>query len=266
MMPLATRSQTVSERVSPPLVWFRRYQTVSAPQMRLVCFPPAGAGAGFYRQWGRLAPAHLDILVVQYPGREDRIAEPCVSRMPDLADAIAQAVLPHTDLPVALFGHSMGAAVAHEVARRLEQAGVVLSHLFVSGRPPPHRQRPNTIHSRDDAGILSEIARLGGTATAVLDHAELRALLIPPIRNDFRLIETYAGDLDPPLRTPVSAFIGDQDTEVTADEADDWRRITEANFSLRVYPGGHFYLNDQLARLIHDLVSGLALKLWPDTP
>ncbi|NYZ14607.1 thioesterase [Azospirillum sp. RWY-5-1] len=254
---------------SSPLArrWFRRYGVATAPAGRLLCFPPAGAAAGFYRRWGSFAPPGLEILAVQYPGREDRIAEPLCDGMAALADGIAGAAATLTDLPLALFGHSMGAAVAFEVARRLEGAGVRVEHLFVSGRPPPHRQRPKTIHRQDDDGIIAEVVRLGGTARAVLENEDLRAFVIPQIRNDFRLSETYEGRIAPPVRAPLSVFIGDADSEVSADEAADWAAGTTGTFTLASYAGGHFYLNDHTARLVRDLAARLPRHApWLCTP
>lgn len=247
-------------------LWFRRPRPTPAARMRLLCCPPAGAGAGFYRGWGRLLPAELEVLTVQYPGREDRIAEPSIATMAQLADGIAEAAQLLTDLPLALFGHSMGAAVAHEVARRLEGTGIRIEHLFVSGRPPPHRQRLKEIHRRDDDGVVAEITRLGGTPPAVLADAALRAMLLPPIRSDFRLIETYAGAIDPQLRAPVSALIGEADSEVDAVEAAAWAEATRGAFHLGLYPGGHFYLQAEAARLIRDIAARLPLPAWPCTP
>lgn len=246
--------------------WLRQFRASPSPRMRLICFPPAGAGAGFYRFWGKLSPSFLDVVVVQYPGREDRVAEPCKRNMSALVDGIAESVDTLNDLPMALFGHSMGAAVAHEVAKRRESAGLRIEHLFVSGRPPPHLQRKKSIHLLDDDGVIEEIIRLGGTSAAVLENLELRRLLMPSIRNDFRLIETYSGNLEPMLRAPVSALIGDADTEVTADEANDWRKSTSGSFLLDQYPGGHFYLNVDTPRVVNAIASRLELVTWPNTP
>jgi len=251
---------------SPSDRWFRRPLAPATGRLRLLCFPPAGSGANFYRQWSHLMPAAIEVLAVQYPGREDRIAEPLCESLASLVDGIAQAAMTLREKPLALFGHSMGAAVAHETAKRLEAAGIRIEHLFVSGRPPPHRQRSKAIHRRDDDGVLAEIARLGGTPSAVLENAELRALLLPSIRADFHLIETYEGGLVPALRAPVSAFIGTADTEVGQQEAVQWADVTGGAFDLTCYEGGHFYLVDRPAPLIRALTAKLSAMAWPCTP
>ncbi|MBK4217867.1 thioesterase [Paracoccus caeni] len=246
--------------------WFRYPRKTASARLRLICCPPAGSGASFYRRWADLIPASIELLIVQYPGREDRAGDPFSRDLGALADDIASAASPLSDLPLAVFGHSMGAAIAHEVTRRLEAAGRSVEHLLVSGRPPPHRQRGKTIHQRDDQGVLDEIARLGGTPDAVLSHAELRDLLVPRIRADFQLIETYSADPAPRLRCPVSAFIGQDDTEVSEDEARCWADVTTGAFRLNSYPGGHFYLMDQPGAFIRDLTARLAAAAWPCTP
>lgn len=253
--------------VSPAIArWFRRPQPASNGRLQLLCFPPAGSGAGFYRQWPNLVPAAIEVLAVQYPGREDRIGEPFSESLSVLADDIASAAAMLARRPLALFGHSMGAAVAYEVATRLEAADVRVEHLAVSGRPPPHQQRRKAIHRRDDEGVLEEIERLGGTPRAVLEHGELRALLLPSIRADFRLIETYPGTIGRKLGAPISVFIGEADTEVTLREAEQWSDVTAGAFHLTAYPGGHFYLTEQRGPLIRDLSAKLAIAAWPCTP
>lgn len=246
--------------------WFRRLQPASNGRLQLLCFPPAGSGASFFRQWPNLVPAAIEVLAVQYPGREDRIGEPFSDSLPMMADDIASAAVRLASRPLALFGHSMGAAVAYEVATRLEAVDIRIEHLAVSGRPPPHRQRRKAIHRRDDRGVVEEIERLGGTRRAVLDNDELRALLLPSIRADFQLIETYPGILGCKLRTPVSAFIGEADTEVSPQEAEQWSDVTVGAFRMTSYPGGHSYLIEHPGPLVRDLSIKLATAAWPCTP
>lgn len=246
--------------------WLRPLRPATAARMRLICCPPAGSAASFFRRWADLVPASVELLAVQYPGREDRDAEAFAPDLAALADGIAGAALRLTGLPVAIFGHSMGAAVAHETARRMAAQGRGVDHLLVSGRPPPHRQRAKAIHQRDDQGVMEEITRLGGTPDAVLGHTELCQMLIPRIRADFALIETYAATPEPRLTCPVSAFIGLDDTEVSLTEARDWADITTGPFQLHSYPGGHFYLTDRPGPFIRDLTTRLAASAWPCTP
>lgn len=168
-----------------------------------------------------------------------------------MADAI--------DRPFALFGHSMGAAVAYEVALALRRRGVVPPvHLFVSAREAPEWVRGGDVHLRDDDGICAELTRVGGTPPELLSHPELRALILPVVRSDYRLVETYRPTLAPvPLGCPVTVVLGDADSEATPEEAEAWRSCTTGRFRVEIFPGGHFYLVPQRAAV----VSAVAARL-----
>ncbi|MFI7129719.1 thioesterase II family protein [Nonomuraea sp. NPDC050153] len=210
---------------------------------RVVCLPHAGGTAGFYLSWAANAPAGLEVLAVQYPGREDRITEPCTADLGELSDAIAAALAPLDDRPLVLFGHSLGAIVAYEVARTLEAAyGVRPAHLVVSGRRAPSDPPGGDVHRWPDAEMVDELVRLGGTDSTLLRQPEARSVYLPAIRADFRLAETYRRRPGPEPSCPLTAVIGTGDTEVNAEQARQWAAHTTAAFSLRLLPGGHFYL------------------------
>ncbi|GAB2971375.1 alpha/beta fold hydrolase [Streptomyces pseudoechinosporeus] len=233
-------------------LWLRRPLPRPAARLSLVCFPHAGGSAAFYSAWARLLPPHVELVAVQYPGRQDRLAEPAAEDMDELAGAVAEALrADRTDRELVLFGHSMGASVAWEVALRLEAGpGRAPRHLFVSGRPGPRRQRPGEVHLRDDDGLAAELRRLGGTHADLLDDPEIRALLLPAVRADYRLIETYRPDTAARVRCPLSALTGDRDEEASEVDAAVWSAATEAGFSSRVLPGGHFYLVAQAQQVV----------------
>lgn len=248
--------------------WLRRYRRLPEARARLVCFPHAGGAASFFRMWARRSPPEVEVLVVQYPGREDRLRERLCDDMATLADAVAEAMRPELDRPVGLFGHSMGATVAYEVARRLDAAPS--AGLFVSGRPAPHRQRPGALHLRDDDALIAELRRLGGPSDVVLDNPELRDLYLPALRNDYRVVETYRPEPGPPLSVPVTAYIGDRDPEVTPEEARGWADVTDGGFKLRIFPGDHFYLVPHRADVLGAVLRELGVRTeggpWPSTP
>ncbi|MER7763689.1 alpha/beta fold hydrolase [Streptomyces sp. NPDC097619] len=224
-----------------PLAAIVRHRPVTAPALRLVCFPHAGGGAGFFRGWARHLAPDVELLAVQYPGRETRFTEPLVPDMAALADSLAGPLAALDPVPTVFLGHSMGAAVAHETLLRLEAAGRgEVRRLCVSGRPAdrPVRPRPLT-----DDEIVEAVAALGGTSAEVWEDPDLREMLLPIVRNDYHLIDAYRCDpAAPPVRAGILALNGDADPGVTPDGARAWEERTGGPFACRTFPGDHFYL------------------------
>lgn len=247
-------------------LWLRRYRPVPHAEIRLVCLPHAGGGASTFRRWPALLPRHLELHAVQYPGREDRLADECVTDFTRLADLVTDALTPLLDRPLAILGHSMGAALGHEVAVRLERRGRTLRHLFVSGLPAPAHHEAGTVHLGDDDALVAELRRLGGTDDRALDHPELRELLLPTVRADYQAFETHRPAPAPPLSCPVTGLLGLDDPTATTDEVRDWARYTRGRFTLRTYPGAHFYLDDALDRVVSDVAAALGPARWTDLP
>lgn len=252
-----------------PSPWFRCYQPRPQATRRLICLPHAGGSASFFRNWSLQLPADIELTVVQYPGHEDRWAEPLIDTMDTLADELAQHIQPLLDRPYLLFGHSMGAAVAYELCLRLREHNEALpQRLVVSAHEAPCRHRGGDWHLADDATLTDELVRLDETASALRSSAEMRTLFLPAIRNDYRLIETYRPPPAPvPLPLAISAFIGHADTELTQDEAEAWAAHGCAGFDLHVFFGGHFYLRHNSA-VVTALVQlmGEPQPAWPCTP
>ncbi|MGC9539625.1 thioesterase II family protein [Streptomyces sp. UG1] len=248
-------TSVTSNTSSAPSLWLRRPAPRAAASICLVCFPHAGGSAAFYTAWARLLPPHVELVAVQYPGRQDRLAEPAAQSMDELAGAVAEALrVDRPDRERVLFGHSMGASVAWETALRLEASGTTPRHVFVSGRPGPRRQRPGGVHLRDDDGLAAELRRLDGTHAELLDDPEVRAVLLPSVRADYRLIETYRPDPTARLRCPLTALTGDRDEEAPVADVAAWSTATEGAFGSLVLPGGHFYLVPQAERVVAAVV------------
>ncbi|MEU9375637.1 alpha/beta fold hydrolase [Streptomyces sp. NPDC048255] len=239
--------------------WFRRAARPTAPRLRLVCLPHAGGAASFFHSWADAFGSDVEVLSARYPGRQDRIAEPCLESMADLADAAVEALRPFLDRPLALFGHSMGASLAYEVALRLEDRyGVRPQGLYVSSRAAPHRVTPSDVHLRGDEAIIEEVRGLGGSDAAVLDDPDLRELVMPAIRSDFRIVGTYRASSPIPVQCPIFAYVGDRDPNVGAADMESWSEVASGGFALRVLPGDHFYLVPQQGELLRDLESRMA--------
>jgi pyochelin biosynthetic protein PchC len=224
-----------------------------------------------------LLPADVELIAVQYPGREDRWSDPMVDRMEELVSAVADSLAPVLHRPYALFGHSMGTAVAWELAHELRERGVSgPRRLFVSGREAPGTAQVGEVHRQDDAALCAELERLGGTHPEVLADPELRTTMLGYIRNDYRLIETYRPTARPLLNCPIEVFTGDADPEVRLARSDvragGWAALTTAHTAVQVFPGDHFYLNSQRERVVSTVLRRLSPSFardtrgWPSTP
>jgi medium-chain acyl-[acyl-carrier-protein] hydrolase len=224
-------------------------------RLRLFCFPHAGTGASIFRTWSDGLPTDVEVCPVQFPGRGTRLAETPFTRLAPLVQAIAQALVPLLDKPFAFFGHSLGALVGFELARQLRrQSGVQPVRLFISAdRAPqiPHRDRP--LHALTEGELLHELRRLNGIPGKVLEEAELMQIMLPILRADFAVYETYVYSAELPLNCPISTFGGLQDRRVSRGDIEAWRDQTSSSFSLRMFDGDHFFLNTTQPLLLQAL-------------
>jgi medium-chain acyl-[acyl-carrier-protein] hydrolase len=212
----------------------------------MFCFPYAGGGASAYRGWARLLPADVEVCPVQLPGRESRLREPPFDSSELLIQALVEALQPWLrDLPFVFFGHSMGAMIAFELARELRRRGQALpQHLFVSGRRAPQiPYEDEPIHALPEPEFIEKLRELEGTPEEVLQHEELMRLLIPVLRADFAVNETYVYRQEEPFDVGISFFGGLGDKEVNRDHGAAWKEHTRGRFRLRMLPGGHFFLH-----------------------
>ncbi|NQE92576.1 thioesterase [Nocardia terpenica] len=229
--------------------WLRELRGVAEPRVVLVCFPPGGGSASAYRPLAQLLPADLAVFAVQYPGRQDRLGEPVLPDIPALADRVTADLLTWGPRPLALFGHSMGATVAFETARRLEAAERGPVHLFVSGRIAPDGPYSGAVHRGSDAEVIAELERLANDPASVAilrSEPGLADLVLPAVRGDYQAVETYVYETGKPLHCNVSALLGDADPTVTPEQAGRWRDHTEGEFELTTFPGRHFYLDEKV--------------------
>jgi surfactin synthase thioesterase subunit len=243
---------------------------VSSPKLdarlRLICCAHAGGGPSVYSSWARALERHpIEIAAAALPGHESRAAEPPASTLDTIVDALADAVAARADFPCALFGHSMGAVVAFETARRLRDRGVVQpAYLFVSGASAPQLPHadPRLRAVEDDAEFLAAVARTyGGVPKIVLERADLRREIVAALRADLTLTETYAYRDGAPLACAIAAYGGTDDPIVRGERLDAWRDQTTGGFAIRRFDGDHFYLNRARDALLADLVGRLHAHL-----
>ena len=239
-------------------LWLRVFQPAPERPISLVCLPHAGGSASSFFGFSSALDASAEVVAVQYPGRQNRWRDQPVANLLDLADAISDAVLGGITGPVALFGHSMGAALAFEVTRRLERAGTEPVRLFASGSRAPSLERSEGVHELDDEGLISELIRLGGTDPRLLADREMVQLMLPAVRADYTAIETYRAADDVTVACPITVLTGDDDPKTTLDSARAWARHTTADCEVLVYPGGHFFLFDDVQRTADDVSKALA--------
>ncbi|AOR31528.1 thioesterase [Streptomyces fodineus] len=233
--------------------WLRRYRDDDGCETKLVCFPSAGSGASAYRTWPAGLPSDVGVLAVRYPGREDRFGDRFPTALEALADDIADALGELTRHRLVLFGHSMGASVAHEVALRFQEQGRPPAALCVSGRRPTHALAGRQMISGTDEEIIAHVVSFDASRAAVFADPGLREIVLPAVRADYHLVDDYSGGPRPLLDCPVYGYTGDDDSEVTPEQMRRWGELTHHAFRLRVLPGGHFYLRAEEAALLADL-------------
>jgi medium-chain acyl-[acyl-carrier-protein] hydrolase len=241
--------------------WFVRKVRPTA-RLRLFCFPYSGGGASAFRGWGDAMPS-LEVCALQAPGREARMREPAFVRMEPLVAEVAKVIRPLLDKPYAFFGHSLGAFVAFETARALRREGLPAPrHLFLSGCPAPETHAvAHALHDLDDAGLMDGLRRYGGTPDEVLQNDELMKMLLPILRADFSIYETYAPATDAPFDFPITALGGLSDDHATREQLDRWRAHTTKGFTLRMFPGGHFFVHGARTPLLGTVLQDLATHL-----
>lgn len=233
--------------------WLRALRPVSGAAVVVVCFPAAGGSAGAYRALAQQIAPGIAVYAVQYSGRQDRLGDALVGDLAELAEHITADLLAWGAVrSLALFGHSMGATVAFEVARRLEHHGFDPVRLFVSGRIAPDAPYSGRLHAGPDKGLIADLERLANDpASVAVLHADrsLAELVLPALRADYRAVETYVFEPGTRLRCPVSVLLGDDDPTVTVEQAEGWRAHTDGEFEVTTFPGRHFYLEEHVAEV-----------------
>ncbi len=240
--------------------WVTRYEPNPDARLRLFCFPYAGGGPHIFRGWSGGLSREVEVCPIQLPGRGSRIKEPPFTELLQLARALAEGLLPLLDKPFAFFGHSMGALIGFELARQLRrERGIEPAHLFVASRRAPQLPESSPqMHALSDASFIQALRNLGGMPEEIFQHAELLRLMLPILRADVTLVETYVYKKEEPLNCPISVFGGIFGRDVSRYELESWRGQTRRNFTLQMFPGNHFFLVDDRALLLKAIAQDLS--------
>jgi len=240
--------------------WILRSEPRGAARLRLFCFHYAGGAASSYRRWAAELPPQIEVCAIQLPGRGSRFHEAPCHRSSDVVPPVATALQPLLDLPFALVGHSLGALIAFELAREFRRRSWPMpARLAVSGREAPHvPDRHPPMAPLPDAEFLEEIRkRYDGVPDAVLAEKDLLQVVLPMLRADVHLLESYVYEEEPPLECGISCFGGEQDRYVAREGLEAWREQTRGPFRLRTFRGGHFFVESQRSAILRGLQEDL---------
>lgn len=226
--------------------------------VQLFCLPYSGASASVYARWQRELPSAIKVCPVELPGRGTRFGERLASDLAALARQLAREILPRTGEPYALFGHSLGALLALEMAYALRDFGAPAPCLLVASgtEAPSARDDADWAAPLADAQLIEHLQRLGGTTQQVLDSEELLALILPVLRADFLLCGRYQPAARTPLACPLQVFAGRQDSAGLA-TLQAWQRESHGDFALRWFDGGHFFISSSQAQVLAALADGV---------
>lgn len=248
--------------------WVVRYQPNEQARLRLFCFSYAGGGASIFRPWVDILPVEVEVCSIQLPGREYRVGSPAYTRIAPLEEALAEAIVPYLDRPFAFFGHSMGALVSFELARLLRKKyDKHPEHLFLAAYRAPQLPNPNIKIYHLPSEVFKVVLRSEGIAEMVLQNEELMQAMLPTLRADFELCDTYEYTEETPLACPFSLFGGLEDVRISQTDLELWPQHSSVGCSLTMLPGSHFFLHsaqDQLlaaiSRELQELLDALAQR------
>jgi medium-chain acyl-[acyl-carrier-protein] hydrolase len=232
--------------------WGVRWVPSDCPRVRLFCVPHAGGGASVFRRWAQELAPEIEVVAVRLPGRESRFGQPAMRHVDDVVPALVRDLEPLVDRPVAWFGHSMGGVIAFEACRLLRRLGLggELRRLVVAAARAPHlprRDRP--VHQASTPDFLERLRQLGGVQQELMQDGAAMALLLPTLRADFALAETYCCRPEPPLDCPISSYGGTADAFAVEEDVVAWAVHSRSPGRIRMLPGGHFFPHEGPVRL-----------------
>jgi medium-chain acyl-[acyl-carrier-protein] hydrolase len=239
--------------------WFPDARNDEKIKIRLFCLPFAGGNSFFYRTWKDKLPEWINVCPVHLPGRAKRINESGFTDLNALTEVIFQEIQGFLNYPFAIFGYSMGAIIGFELTRLLQKQGITPRHLFVAASPPPPlTDRSPIVYNLPVKEFKEELLKLDGTPKEVLENQELFDLMLPLLRADFELIETYRFKEGQILSCPIFAFGGDEDAEVSEKKLKQWQLQTTDLFNMKTFAGGHFFINSATNEVLNQIIDTLS--------
>lgn len=261
-----TENSVPSVQLSPE-AWVLRYRPNDLARLRLFCFPYAGGRASIFRSWMDGLPSDMEICSIQLPGREERLREPPYKRLAPLVQALADAIAPYLDRPFAFYGHSMGALVSFEVARELRKKydrQPVALHL--AAFRAPQLPNPNIKIYHLPTEVFKVVLRADGIPETILQNDELMQLMLPTLRADYEVCDTYEYREEPPLSCPFFLYCGQEDVRIREADMQGWPVHTLEQSRLTLVPGSHLFLHTAQDFLISEISRSLEIYLKPSLP
>jgi medium-chain acyl-[acyl-carrier-protein] hydrolase len=235
--------------------WFNQPIVSNRVRARLICFPHAGGGSAIFANWAAKLPSEVELVAIRLPGRETRLRETAIDEWPTLLATLQSVLAPVLDRPFVLFGHSLGASIAYEMAATFyREANSRLAHLVVSGRHPPGYPQPRPpMHDLPKHEFLARLRELNGTPSEILGNDALMQLFERTLRADIRLAETWVPVGGAPLNVAITALAGATDEIAPPNLVSQWRSHTTREFVLRTFAAGHFFLQSAEDEIIEAL-------------
>jgi len=237
-----------------PWFVFCTEQRTRDPRFRLFCFHYAGSGGSIFRPWTQWLSEQVELVAVQLPGRENRLDEPLLHSMELVTTPLADALPPLLDRPFGFFGHSTGAVICFEVARVLRQRGLPQPRLLIASSQNAPGIKPVRIrHQLSDPEFIEVLRGCNGTPDVVLKNPALLELLLPRIRADGAVYETYRYEPQAPLDCRIVVFHGVDDSLVDSGGLAEWKAETQHSIRRYSFPGGHFFLHEAAETVVEHI-------------
>lgn len=241
--------------------WIAYRKAKPKAKRRIFCFPYAGSGASAFRAWDKFLPDKVELCPIQLPGRETRASESAYTRIEPLIDALSRELKPVLDIPYVLFGYSMGALIAFDLARRFNAEAVPGPlHLFLAARRGPRLEDPYPrTENLDENEFVSLLRTIGGTPKAILENPEILQIVLPTLRADFALCENYKYREGTILDCPFTVFGGTTDVKATADTLAAWGPETRSSCSVKMFSGDHFFIHNHHTEILQNILKILSM-------